>query len=503
VEELADSIRRLGLLHPIIITREGVLVAGGCRIAAYRFLAAADPSSPKWKLIMAQYADELAPDQLRIIELEENIKRTDLTWQEEACAVYDYYLVRGADYTLAQTAKDLGLKQNYVQTCVTAAQEIRKGDDQVAKCETLGAAYNLLRRRFSRAVDSEVNILIETEEVPLAIDLSHVGIGAEPSTAQQSRAQVEQSRAQVELRPNLPTQTHSLLPVEADWMVTCGDFFSLAYTYDGPTFNFIHTDFPYGINHDKSDQGAGAVRGTYADTPDIFWRCLDVLLDNQDRLLAPSCHLMVWLSMLNYHKTKDIFERAGFFVNPVPLIWYKSDKIGILPDHNRRPRQVYETCLLITRGDRMLVKALPNVSDAPARKRQAEHVSEKPTLALLPFFRMLVDGSTRMLDPTCGSGSSLSSAAILGASFIRGWEIDKYHAETARSKMHYGRFHTTTEGEYPDDEVQEQESGAEPEAGAGKEDSSDDASGWEDQGPSEEELQAIERGEIGIDDLDL
>jgi hypothetical protein len=225
-------------------------------------------------------------------------------------------------------------------------------------------------------------------------------------------------------------------------------------------------------------------------------------MDNQDRLLAPSCHLMVWFSMPNYARLREYFERGDFFVNPVPLIWYKSDKIGILPDHNRRPRQVYETCLLVTRGDRMLVKALPNVSDAPAKKRWADHISEKPSLALLPFFRMLVDNSTRMLDPTCGSGSSLSCAATLGAAFIRGWELDQYHATTARDKMHYGRFHTTIEGDY-DDEIQGEEISAELEAAEDTPDQENDGPSWENSEPTSEELEAIERGEIGIDDLDL
>src|SRR5262245_15694129 len=75
IEILADSINRLGLIHPIVVTRDGTLVAGERRLAACKQLG--------WGNISCQYVDELDELHLRAIELEENIKRTDLTWQEE------------------------------------------------------------------------------------------------------------------------------------------------------------------------------------------------------------------------------------------------------------------------------------------------------------------------------------------------------------------------------------------------------------------------------------
>src|SRR5262249_37759967 len=51
LEELADSIEALGLIHPIVVTRELVLVSGERRLEACRRLG--------WTHISAQYTDEL------------------------------------------------------------------------------------------------------------------------------------------------------------------------------------------------------------------------------------------------------------------------------------------------------------------------------------------------------------------------------------------------------------------------------------------------------------
>src|SRR5215469_10965595 len=68
--ELADSVRRLGLIHPIVITRSGALVAGERRLAACKSLG--------HDFINCQYVDEVDDYTLKAIELEENIKRLNI-----------------------------------------------------------------------------------------------------------------------------------------------------------------------------------------------------------------------------------------------------------------------------------------------------------------------------------------------------------------------------------------------------------------------------------------
>ena len=50
---------------------------------------------------------------------------------------------------------------------------------------------------------------------------------------------------------------------------------------------------------------------------------------------------------------------------------------------------------------------------------------EKSQAMLEHFMRMVVDEGTRMLDPTCGSGSALRAADRLGAREVLGLERDE------------------------------------------------------------------------------
>ena len=115
----------------------------------------------------------------------------------------------------------------------------------------------------------------------------------------------------------------------------------------------------------------------------------------------------------------------------------KSDGAGIIPDPQRGPRQVYETCFLGSRGDRKIVRAVANGYSAPTVRDR--HMSEKPESVLRHFFSMLVDENTVMLDPTCGSGSALRAAESLGAKYCFGIEINEEFAGIARTALDRAR----------------------------------------------------------------
>lgn len=134
-----------------------------------------------------------------------------------------------------------------------------------------------------------------------------------------------------------------------------------------------------------------------------------------------------------YEPTAYALERMGWSINPLPLVWVKSDGVGILPDPERGPRQIYETCFFGARGDRKIVGAVANAYSAPTVRDK--HMSEKPEPMLRHFFRMFVDQNTVMLDPTCGSGSALRAAESLGASFVLGLEINEEFAGRAREAL--------------------------------------------------------------------
>src|SRR4249920_736735 len=100
LDGLAGSIRDNGLIEPILITRDDHrLVAGERRLAAIKLLG--------WTHISAQYQDEVEPEKLRILELEENVRRVDLPWQDRCQAIADYHQAQRAldsEWTVEQSA---------------------------------------------------------------------------------------------------------------------------------------------------------------------------------------------------------------------------------------------------------------------------------------------------------------------------------------------------------------------------------------------------------------
>lgn len=376
VEELAASIARTGfLIHPITIRRSGELVAGERRLMACRSLG--------WTAIEVQFLEDLDELSLHLVELEENLARINLSWQDECAAIEKYHtLQKTADpsWTAAKTADALGVTEQSVGQKLLVAKELATGGNKLlAEADKFSTARNIATRASERRRAATID-------------------------------QVFESSAPKEEKPSVP-----LLNVDFnEWLA--------AYS-DPLKFNLIHCDFPYGVGMHRSDQGSGKEFDTYEDTKDVYFNLLDTLARAMDTVIAPSAHLMFWFSMDYYTDTLEYLTRMGWRVNPFPLIWHKSDNIGILPDANRGPRRIYETAFFASRGDRLVVRAVSNVVSNPGREKDI-HMNEKPVEMLSKFLEMVCDENSFVLDPTAGSANALKAAQRLGAAKVLGLERD-------------------------------------------------------------------------------
>jgi len=403
IDELADSIKRLGLIHPIVITRGNELVAGERRLNACQSLG--------WTSISVQYTDELEPARLRAIELEENIKRKDITWQDQCRAIEEYHALRLSEdpaWRQEDTGDAIGISATRAAAMMQVAEELRQGNPMIVDAPKLSTAEGIIRRKLER---EEHNVLTKLKE---AFGVRDTDEEAPPPEA--------------------------ILNV---------DFKRWVHSHTSPRFNFVHCDFPYGVSADTFNQGGAAAHGGYQDTKETWESLMEALAAATKKILTPSAHLMFWFAMRKgdirlYEPTARALEQMGWDINPQPLIWMKSDGAGIIPDPNRGPRQIYETCLLGTRGDRKIIRAVSNAYAAPTVREQ--HMSEKPEPMLRHFFSMLVDENTVILDPTCGSGSALRAAESLGAKYVLGLEISSEFCDRARNSLEKARTLKKAEG---------------------------------------------------------
>jgi ParB/RepB/Spo0J family partition protein len=375
------------------------LIAGERRLTASKKLGL--------ELIPTRLGTDLSPLEHQLIELEENVKRKDLSWQEEVQAVEALHKIlesKDEDWTQRKTADYIGISYSNVSQMLRVSRDLNH--PQIIGAVSYTAANNILARMDERRNASIINSILESGEGAFSVDTPDF-----PT-------------------PNLPVPTQK--PSGDPESILKANFLEWAPAYSGPRFTFIHMDPPYGINAFGGDMSGRKAHHTYNDSPDVYWKILKCLCDNLDRLMTPKGHLMLWFSMEYYTETLDFFaEHAPSldFVN-FPLIWFKSDNDGIVPDVKRQPRRVYETALMASREDQLLVRPFANLYPAPTNRTY--HPSTKPEPMLRHFFQMFVDDTTRLLDPTCGSGSALRAAESLGAEYILGLEQDPTHFENAK-----------------------------------------------------------------------
>lgn len=419
IEGLIESIKRIGLLHAIVIDRSNKLLAGRRRLEAFRRLGHTS--------IPVRYYENLDPSEQKLVELDENLRRVDISWKDRAEAVLALFELRGG--TRDEAADYIGMAGNTFGRYVDVGKALRKGDPRILACTSVNQAAELLHRRRVLEFQTQLAKLGEDDDA----DKASV-IGSSQGDSEFDSRSGEPAAIGI---PGEGTTTPSVqsAKLSSPYAIIQGDFFEFAKTYRGPKFNFLHVDFPYGIDFDQSD--AARVEGEdsgYADSEDLFWQLTSSLI-HADNIISPSSHMLFWFHMRYYDELIQTLTDGGWWVHNLPLIWHKTDGMGIASDYRRRPKHVYETALWCSKGDRPIAKLVNDVVGAPIARQVEGHVSAKPLSVLKHFMSMGVTDLSSVFDPTCGSGTSIRIAKGLGAERALGLELNKEIADGAALKL--------------------------------------------------------------------
>ena len=90
IEAMAESLKRYGLINPIVISKKNVLIAGERRLRAAKHLG--------WRtinVVISESSSELARLEL---EVEENVQRRDFTMEEVADATRKIYRLQNPGF---------------------------------------------------------------------------------------------------------------------------------------------------------------------------------------------------------------------------------------------------------------------------------------------------------------------------------------------------------------------------------------------------------------------
>ena len=428
IADLKDSISANGLLQPLGILEGGELIYGQRRLTAIRELR----QEKRWTqsenstlmVPVLVFPKDLDKATRQLIEFDENARRAQLTWQEEANAIFNLHeqLSEGNEkHTITDTGDILNCSHQKIRNYVQVGRAIAQGNDKVRECPTLSSASRVLQREINLQMQKDICASADAlesvfEDEPLVEEAATATVSAELKPKDKSL-------------PGLPSVEDTILQT---------DFLDYAQNYQGLGFNFIHCDFPYGIDFQKSEQGGAARFDAYADQFEVFERLTNGLLENLDKLMPTPGHIMFWYGTSLYNETLELLkQRDDLTICPVPMIWLKSDNKGIAPDVARQPRRIYETAFHITKGKAEILKMVSNAYSAPTARDI--HPSAKPVPVLKHFLRMYLDEHSRVLDPTCGGGSSIIAAEDFNCEAVQGIELSTEYAASSRMALRQAR----------------------------------------------------------------
>ncbi len=362
---LSTSIGAVGLINPIVVEAvDGIpfLVAGERRLRALDLLALTSKGyrhaseTVGADLVPVIYFNDLSPLQREELELEENIARQDLTWQERVAAIARLDALRKAQspgHTTASTAAEVFgvLEADPTQTAATTRALVlakaAKADPEIAGAKSEKEAYKILTRKEERE-----------RFAALALDRSR----------------------------STTSDRHTLVHTDClSWMAGQPD----------ETYPIILTDPPYGMGaHDFGDAGGklSGIEHHYDDTPEGTKALLSRWFDESYRIAAKEAFLFLWCDI-------DLFP------------WLKG---GRVPWPAQGPRRCYELCLYAVKGDRPTKGIVRDVFESSLSERNYGHGAQKPVEAYEYLLRMVARPDDVALDTFAGTGPLIEAAERVG-----------------------------------------------------------------------------------------
>jgi DNA modification methylase len=409
IEALGASLARFGLLNPIVLDNENNLIAGHRRILAAKHIG--------WVDIAYRRLEELDQIAKTEIELEENIRRKDLEWQEEVIALYKLYqakqsrygekgspLAEQGGYGIEEASRELDRASGSISMDLQLAKGLYEFPELVEE-KTKSAAFKRYRRLKETQLRAE--LAKRKQEVSAVTEESEEDLEDDPAEAEAPTG-IQRQPIRKALWKGIGVYYHA-------------DARDVLRQLPEASVDVIVTDPPYGIgmyregspmSSSKFAEGQGAM---YGDNPKEIMDMLDETFLHAARLLKPDGHAYIFFHMTRYEPVYLMLRKHFGTCEPTPIIWIKQTTgIG---DPNRNWVYNYEPCFWVNRG-RGLVKPQPFNTLKYDTVSKKIHSVEKPVALMRHFIEASAVKGELVLDPFGGSGSTLVAAAQLGCKFI-------------------------------------------------------------------------------------
>lgn len=411
ISELAESIKKYGLFHPILLTEEdNTLVAGFCRMMAHAHLGIGE--------IEYKYKSQLTEIEQKEIELEENLRRKNLEWYEAKAAVAEIHELKklqDPNWSIENTAAILGTSKGHVSEAI-----------QVAKAIEVDPALRELKGSTAVIRKLQTEKKIEQRKHSIAIERLTRG---------------------------------SAIKAE----ILCGDARELIKLEKDASYDAVVTNFPFGVDLELK-QDSGNNLKVYEDNEEYITDLVMEMVPQIFRVLKPDSWFVGFfdvnkitynshLAQLAKSVIRDVtektleppnskilrrgmgltwwLEKAGFsYVSPVPAVWAKPNKTqGIIGNPQKGMIVAYEAMVFASKGEAILLKQgrnnLFSFDTLPTDERMFS--LQMPMGICHEILNMIVLGGGKVLDPFAGVGS-FGLAALEKQCEFRGYELNEKRA---------------------------------------------------------------------------
>ena len=418
IELLANSIRDVGLLCPIILSPldngKFLLEDGGRRYRALESLGvkelfhATTGNVNRPGFITKSEASDL--EQSTLTELIANLHREDLDWRDEVKLIVKAWRVKKLEADRNSEplyhgvfGKMLG---NYGQADIKAAiyihDELIAHPERFKDCSSVFTAYKVLLDDIRRAAEAEKvgRMKAPSPETTIQLDVQGEVIAEEQSPI-------------VSLSP-------FRLGNSLEWMER-----------EHPSFDHIICDPDFAVDVERlesnsSNASTGVVQSSVNQSLADLQRFISLAAD------AVRGYLIFWYDLDHHEKLAAHSASCGFLVQRWPITWFKPDhQSNAAPQHNFTKN--VEWAMVCRKPSATLATAAPSsVITLPKGNTTNAfgHPFAKPVDLWMRIFSAVCTPGQSVFDPFMGSGSSVVAAIRYGLQSF-GMELQEQHYNTA------------------------------------------------------------------------
>lgn len=396
MDEFAETIAAYGILQPLVIRQDNLLLAGGRRLRAARQL-----KIKKVPIVKVETKGEVEDLEIELIE---NVGRKDMHWSERCRLekkIFSFRLERDKDWAQSKQAKMLGVSPSTMTRRLQLAEYLDIVPE-LAEEEGITQAFSRVKR------------MIQDHEVKKSL---------------KKREQEEESKKPVRPTKGRKQEAEAAQEVGMWWAedsYKIGDAIKGLSKVRAGSYYFAEVDPPYAI--DLGDKSKRLKDSHHTDSyeeisPDEYPNFVQAVAKLVFRALRPDTFCVWWYAPEWYSLVCSSLEEGGFKINKVPAIWVKG-QTGQSNAPETNLAGCYEPFIVARKGSPRLFK--PGRSNVfafePVRPSEKYHRTQRPETLMREIIETFCPKNGWLISPFLGSGTTLVSAFLSDRRGI-GWDL--------------------------------------------------------------------------------